>query len=203
MDVRLYHFNEGHALFAGLNYLREEMVKGLSFWTLEPLSKIAWYFTTHTPVVAGNETHGIEDMLDAGAGLDGTFDASHLEQLGENPFQMTVAGIATFSRAANAVAQLHGKTAAKMWNWVQGIKPIIPITNGVHMRSWQDERLAEAAKPSMSDESLWGSISSSKMNSFMKSSERLGRRCLARRFDHGFAAARATYKRMTLVLERS
>ena len=28
-------------------------------------------FTTHTPVVAGNETHGIEDMLDAGAGLDG------------------------------------------------------------------------------------------------------------------------------------
>ena len=24
------------------------------------------------------------------------------------------------------------------------------------MRSWQDERLAEAAKPSMTDESLWG-----------------------------------------------
>ena len=51
-----------------------------------------------------NETHSIEDMLDAGADLDGTFDAEKLAQLGENPFQMTVAAL-RLSRAANAVAQ--------------------------------------------------------------------------------------------------
>ena len=46
-----------------------------------------------------------------------------------------------------------------MWDWVEGIKPIIPITNGVHMRSWQDDRLAEAAKPTMTDDALWGVLS--------------------------------------------
>ena len=89
---------------------------------------------------------------------------------------MTVAAL-RLSRAANAVAQLHGKTAAKMWDWVEGIKPIIPITNGVHMRSWQDDRLAEAAKPTMSTIHFGESISSSKMSFFMRSSERPGRRC--------------------------
>lgn len=199
MDVRLYHFNEGHALFAGFELLREEMVKGVSFSDARAIVKDRVVFTTHTPVVAGNETHSIEDMLDAGADLDGTFDAEKLEQLGENPFQMTVAAL-RLSRAANAVAKLHGKTAAKMWDWVQGIKPIIPITNGVHMRSWQDERLAEAAKPSMSDESLWGVHQQLKDELLHEIERTTGSKMSGDTLLIGFARRAATYKRATLVL---
>ena len=43
-------------------------------------------------------------------------DASHLEQLGENPFQMTVARAPAL---VNAVAQLYGKNLQGKWDWVE------------------------------------------------------------------------------------
>ena len=199
LDVRLYHFNEGHALFAGFELLREEMAEGASLADARAVVKDRVVFTTHTPVVAGNEIHEIDDMLDAGADLNGTFDAESLELIGERPFQMTVAAL-RLSRAANAVAQLHGKTAAKMWDWVEGVDPIIPITNGVHMRSWQDERLLEASKPSMPDDALWG-VHQQLKDELLHDIERTTGASMSRdTLLVGFARRAATYKRMTLVL---
>ena len=87
-----------------------------------------------------------------------------------------------------------------MWDWVQGIKPIIPITNGVHMRSWQDERLAEAAKPSMSDESLWGVHQQLKDELLHEIERTTGSKMSGDTLLIGFARRAATYKRATLVL---
>ena len=58
MDVRLYHFNEGHALFAGFELLREEMAKGLCSRTLGRLSKIAWCLP-HIPRLSQETRHTV------------------------------------------------------------------------------------------------------------------------------------------------
>ena len=70
---------------------------------------------------------------------------SELVALGGTPFNMTVAGL-RLSHAANAVAQLHGVTSRDMWKDVTGAAPIGAITNGVHVPTWQDERVRTAAE---------------------------------------------------------
>src|SRR5439155_8555939 len=59
------------------------------------------------------------------------------------PFNMTVAGRSQ-SRTANAVSQLHGATARAMWANVEGAAPITSITNGVHVHTWQSDRIRNA-----------------------------------------------------------
>jgi len=51
------------------------------------------------------------------------------------------------SRIANAVSQLHGLVANKMWEWVEGRCPIRAITNAVNLHYWQDHRIKEADTP--------------------------------------------------------
>ena len=64
-------------------------------------------------------------------------------RLGGDPFNMTVAAL-RLSRNANAVAELHGETARKMWRHVDDAAPIVAVTNGVDHRVWQDARVAAA-----------------------------------------------------------
>ena len=62
-------------------------------------------------------------------------------QLGGENFSLTVAAL-RMSRIANAVSQLHGLVANKMWEWVDGRCPIRAITNAVNLHYWQDKRIA-------------------------------------------------------------
>ena len=62
----------------------------------------------------------------------------------EENFSLTVAAL-RMSRIANAVSQLHGLVANKMWEWVEGRCPIRAITNAVNLHYWQDPRIKEAA----------------------------------------------------------
>ncbi len=48
------------------------------------------------------------------------------------------------SRISNAVSQLHGLVANKMWEWVDGRCPIRAITNAVNIHYWQDKRIGAA-----------------------------------------------------------
>ena len=66
-------------------------------------------------------------------------------RIGGDPFNMTVAGL-PISRSANAVAKLHAKTSQRMWAHVKDAAPIQPITNGVHVPTWQDPRIRNVAK---------------------------------------------------------
>ena len=56
---------------------------------------------------------------------------------------MTAAGL-RLARRANAVSELHGRTARAMWADVPDAAPIVAITNGVHVPTWQDPRVASA-----------------------------------------------------------
>src|SRR5204862_1456079 len=105
------HFNEGHAVFAGIELIAARMEAGMEFASAWRAARRQIVFTTHTPVPAGNEMHHIADLLRLGASCD--LVASELEELGGDPFNMTVAGL-RLSRLANAVSALHGETARAM-----------------------------------------------------------------------------------------
>ncbi|MDR1327725.1 MAG: alpha-glucan family phosphorylase, partial [Heliobacteriaceae bacterium] len=125
------HMNEGHALPAAFELLSQ--YKG----NLEEVKKRT-VFTTHTPVAAGNEVHWVDTLLEGGffAGIS----RETAVNLGGENFSLTVAAL-RMSRIANAVSQLHGLVANKMWEWVEGRCPIRAITNAVNLQYWQDPRL--------------------------------------------------------------
>jgi glycogen phosphorylase len=141
LPIDVYHFNEGHAVFAGLELVRERMADGAPFETAWEEVRPQIVFTTHTPVLAGNETHPIERLIAQSADLG--LSAAQLEAIGGEPFGMTVAGL-RLARKANAVAELHGETSRSMWKEVSRSAPIGHVTNGVHPPSWQDERIRVA-----------------------------------------------------------
>ena len=107
-DADVYHFNEGHAVFAGLELLRTNRFGGNKL--AERIERLRPHvvFTTHTPVAAGNEIHELAAMRRMDADLG--FTDAELTAIGGDPFSMTVAGL-RFARIANAVAQLCGNCA--------------------------------------------------------------------------------------------
>jgi starch phosphorylase len=142
LNVDVYHFNEGHAVFAGLELIREKMEQGMDFQTALEATKKETVFTTHTPVEAGNEVHnyGLLMHMEANNG----FSYEELKQLGGDPFNMTVAALRLSCRA-NAVSQIHGKTAQNMWRHVENAAPISAITNGVHVPTWQSKEIKQTS----------------------------------------------------------
>ena len=149
IEVDVYHFNEGHALFAGFELLREARKKGKSFKKAVKKVRQKIVFTTHTPVIQGNESHPIDRLMYMGANLG--LKSTQLKKLGGSPFNMTV-GALRLSRASNAVAQLHGETANKMWAHIDKKSDIVAITNGIHLPTWVDPLMLEAAEQG---EGLW------------------------------------------------
>jgi len=138
IPIDIYHFNEGHAAFAGIELIREKMNKGASFKKAWEKTRTEVVFTTHTPVKAGNEKHEIKSLLAMGSNL-------HLSQkqlcfLGGRPFNMTVASLRLAGKS-NAVSKLHQKTANKMWERTRNKSEIIGITNAIHVGTWVDKRM--------------------------------------------------------------
>jgi starch phosphorylase len=140
----VFHFNEGHAVFAGLELLRQQWYGGTTLHERIEHLRAHVVFTTHTPVPAGNEVHELDLMRKMDADLG--FTDAELEVIGGDPFSMTVAGL-RLSRIANGVAELHGETARHMWRHVDDAAPIVSVTNGVHQPTWQDARIRAALVP--------------------------------------------------------
>ena len=128
------HMNEGHALPAAFELLRQ--YNG----DLQEVRKKT-VFTTHTPVAAGNEVHWVDTLLEGGFFAGASRETAI--QLGGENFSLTVAAL-RMSRIANAVSQLHGLVANKMWEWVEDRCPIRAITNAVNLQYWQDKRIAQS-----------------------------------------------------------
>src|SRR5574344_260333 len=125
------HMNEGHALPAAF-----ELLKQYNGDLNEVKQKTV--FTTHTPVAAGNEVHWVDTLMEGGF-FSGCSREKAVALGGEN-FSLTVAAL-RMARIANAVSQLHGLVANKMWEWVDGRCPIRAITNAVNLPYWQDKRI--------------------------------------------------------------
>lgn len=146
----VFHTNEGHAGFLGLERIRELLNDGLSFDEAFEAVRGATVFTTHTPVPAGIDKFGI-DLIESYLGSSGALDPVPVERvlaLGAEDypggqaglFNMAVMGLRMAGRA-NGVSLLHGSVSREMftglWPGFDGDEvPITSITNGVHAPTW-------------------------------------------------------------------
>ncbi|MDD4579061.1 MAG: alpha-glucan family phosphorylase [Methanothrix sp.] len=150
----ILHLNEGHSSFAILERIREMVENGKSFAEAVDFVRKTTIFTTHTPVPAGHDIFSIPMMDKYFASYIPMLGISREEfyRLGEDPsassasFNMTVFAL-RLSAHCNAVSKRHGEVARQMWQhlWqplAEHEVPIDYITNGVHVPTWIDSRMA-------------------------------------------------------------
>lgn len=197
IEVDLYHFNEGHAVFAGFELIREKLALGMDFPDALTAIRQEIIFTTHTPVLAGNETHdyGILAYMEANNGLD----AHQLKLLGNEPFSMTIAGL-RMAFLSNGVSELHTATAQKMWQHVYDRSEIISITNGVHSPSWQDSEITKAYQR---ETDLWSAHQAAKKRLLAYIKEKTNQDLALNILTIGFARRAAPYKRGELIFRNA
>ena len=149
----VFHMNEGHAGFLGLERIRELVATGLSFEAAIEAVRGGGVFTTHTPVPAGIDRFPRELMEDyftafakeLGITFDELFALGERDDEPDGKFNMAVMGLRLAARS-NGVAKLHGAVSRQMF---QGLwpdlavdeVPIGSITNGVHGRTWVSARV--------------------------------------------------------------
>jgi len=146
----VYHMNEGHSVFLGLEHIVRLMEREhLTFAQARVLASASLIFTTHTPVPAGHDYYPAFLMDRYFSAMVGRLGISRSEFLGlgrqdpgngDEDFCMTVLAlrIASFS---NGVSKLHGEVSRRMWKQVwkdlpEAEIPIGHVTNGVHFRTW-------------------------------------------------------------------
>jgi starch phosphorylase len=193
VDIDTYHFNEGHAAFAGVELIAERMAAGETFGAAWAAVREQIVFTTHTPVAAGNEVHALAELRRLGACCE--LVDWEMRQIGGDPFNMTVAGL-RLSRRANAVSQLHAEVSRTMWRDVEQASEIIPITNGVHAPTWQDARIRAAGN---APDELWARHQTLKGDLLDAVTARAGGRLDPGVLTIGFARRAASYKRSNLI----
>lgn len=150
----IWHMNEGHSAFLGLERARELIQQGLTYE--EAVAKIAptSVFTTHTPVPAGNDEFPLW-LIDKyfpnmwqqmGLTRDQFIDiARNNQNWSGDTFSMPVLAL-HLSKYANGVSELHGQVSRKMWAFLYpDVKvedvPITHVTNGVHTGTWLARRM--------------------------------------------------------------
>jgi starch phosphorylase len=194
LEVHTYHFNEGPRGLRRARAHRRAHGVGLQFPEAWLRVREQTVFTTHTPVLAGNEQHALADLRRMGACLQ--LSGAEMRAIGGEPFSMTVAGL-RLSRAANAVSKLHGETARAMWKDVSGACEIGAITNGVHVPTWQAPEVADAgADPGK----LWDAHVRLKAQLLAEVRRRHGVAFEPDALVVGFARRAAGYKRSDLLL---
>lgn len=200
LKPEVYHFNEGHALFAGLELLREKMAKGTGFEKAWKQTREEVVFTTHTPIIQGNESHPMDRLFYMGADLG--LNKKQLKSIGGNPFNMTV-GALRLSRISNAVAELHRDTSNKMWKKIKDRSDIIGITNAIHIPTWVDRKIMDLAEKYDGSESaqneLWQRHMQNKKNLIRFVKDRTGVELDPDVLLIGFSRRAAPYKRSNLI----
>ena len=151
----VFHMNEGHAGFLGLERLRELVAAGLDFDTALTVVRSSTVFTTHTPVPAGVDRFPAEMIKryfggptagapDAMSRLLPGIPVDCIVEFGaeDDPskFNMAHMGLRLAQRA-NGVSLLHGRVSREMFNGLwpgfdADEMPIGSITNGVHAPTW-------------------------------------------------------------------
>ena len=157
-EPEVFHTNEGHAGFLGLERIREYVESGLTFDEALEVGRAGTVFTTHTPVPAGIDRFPRELVeryfiaaVAAGAGLplDRMLALGAETYPGGDPhvFNMAVMGMRLAQRV-NGVSVLHGQVSREMFaglwpGFDTSEVPIGSITNGVHAPTWVARDISE------------------------------------------------------------
>ena len=210
---KVYHMNEGHAALLALGLLEDHLAgKALKDATEEDIQFVRQQcvFTTHTPVPAGHDQFGLDQMYQ----VLGHDRAAFIERAGclhNNLMNMTYIAL-RFSRFVNGVAMQHGKVSQQMFPEYQ----VSFITNGVHAATWLspqfqelfDEELPHWRTDNRYFRSVYG-IDPARINAAHNKGKLRLFGTIAKRTGHhfnpnvltlGFARRVATYKRASLLL---
>jgi len=153
----VFHTNEGHAGFLGIERIRElTSGAGLSFDEALEAVRSGTVFTTHTPVPAGIDRFPRELIQRYLEGFPGvpvervlSLGAETYEEGDPTVFNMAVMGMRLAQRV-NGVSKLHGEVSREMFGGLWGgfdteEVPIGSITNGVHAATWVAPEVIELA----------------------------------------------------------
>ena len=155
----VFHTNEGHAGFLGLERISDLIGDGLGFAEALQVVRAGTVFTTHTPVPAGIDRFEIEmitryfstDLL-PGVAVADVVNLGEENYAGGDPamFNMAVMGLRLAQRA-NGVSLLHGEVSrgmfGELWPGFDADDvPITSVTNGVHAPTWTDPAMLELAQ---------------------------------------------------------
>ncbi len=170
----VFHTNEGHAGFLGVERIREltaaEDGPKLDFETALEVSRAGTVFTTHTPVPAGIDRFPRDLVAQYFGGLGATsagpvpgvpvdrilaLGAEDYEGGDPDMFNMAVMGFRLAQRA-NGVSQLHGHVSRHMFQGLwpafdEAEVPIGSITNGVHAPTWVAREVFDLAAAAGAD----------------------------------------------------
>jgi len=163
---QVFHTNEGHAGFLGIERIREMISEdGLDFDEALQAVRGGTVFTTHTPVPAGIDRFSRELVASHLGGLPGIPVERVLELGAEGDptiFNMAHMGLRLGQRA-NGVSVLHGNVSrnmfADLWPGFDADEvPITSITNGVHAPTWMARDILEFAQREVGDEAGWAAV---------------------------------------------
>ncbi|HEU5035089.1 MAG TPA: alpha-glucan family phosphorylase [Mycobacteriales bacterium] len=155
-EPEVFHTNEGHAGFLGLERIRELTEdQGLDFDEALAAVRAGTVFTTHTPVPAGIDRFPME-LIAHHFGGDNACRGVPLDRIlalgaeaDPDTFNMAHMGLRLAQRA-NGVSKLHGQVSREMFGslWAgfdTSDVPITSITNGVHAPTWVARDVMEIA----------------------------------------------------------
>nr|MBA2383226.1 alpha-glucan family phosphorylase [Actinomycetota bacterium] len=156
IDPAVFHLNEGHPALAGLELAAQAVAAGAMLDEALAVVRERFVFTTHTPVPAGNETYGVDELLAAYDDLPERLGISPEELVAlcrarpddpaESPGMTPLA--LRLSRTRNGVSRLHGEVARRMWlplfpDRSPDEVPIDHVTNGAHLPTFLSRPFAE------------------------------------------------------------
>jgi starch phosphorylase len=177
-DPQIFHTNEGHAGFLGLERIRQLVSDhGLRLAEAVETVRAGTIFTTHTPVPAGIDRFPKEMMERYFKRFAEECKVSFAELMAlgqepgsgpEAPFNMAVMGLRLASMS-NGVSKLHATVSRRMFSGLwPGVPdeetPVVAVTNGVHARTWvspeMDELLNRYVLPEWpeADEKRWARV---------------------------------------------
>lgn len=151
---KVFHLNEGHTAFSILERLLHLINdKKMSFDEAKTVIRFSTVFTTHTPVVEGNEHFSDELIME--------YLANEVRQLGMSMDEFLALGkikreklfwlpafALRFSSHSNGVSNIHAGVSRSMWQSLfptlhEREIPIDGITNGAHLPSWLSLQMTE------------------------------------------------------------
>jgi glycogen phosphorylase len=156
IEPTVFHMNEGHSAFLGIERIRVMMRENLlTFEQALEATRLSSVFTTHTSVPAGIDLFDSSLVYEYFAGycVQAGFPFERLLELGRKNLQdpterysMAVLALNT-SAFRNAVSKLHRHVSQEMFQdlWPRlpvSEVPITSVTNGVHAPTWINGDLA-------------------------------------------------------------
>ncbi|MFG1999174.1 alpha-glucan family phosphorylase [Spirillospora sp. NPDC048911] len=162
----VFHTNEGHAGFLGLERIRELVSEsGLTFDEALEAVRAGTVFTTHTPVPAGIDRFprelihkyfgGVNEEPDVPVDRVLALGAEDYADGDRTVFNMAVMGMRLAQRV-NGVSKLHGEVSREMFGGLWGgfdtaEVPVGSITNGVHAGTWVAREVLDLAAREVPD----------------------------------------------------